>query len=293
MPRTKAVVAYVPVVQQGYINLLKRHPDANLYILDSDVIKEFGYLRKDIRALAPAETVKAVGALKLVKSVQLADKATLQNLREELVIMPQDDLAAELSSKYLGGKTIKLEPVFLRWDRDNSTANQEVEPDAVIASGDFENKIIGLLYAEGAKATSWWRRVGVAIIKAGKVILSAHNQNMPTQYSSFIDGDPRSALNRGVGIEFTNDAHAEATMIARAARDGIALRGSSIYVDTFPCPKCAKDIVNAGIKECYYVSGYAVTDALSVMHSAGIKVIKIDTNLRPPKGPEAIPYPEK
>ena len=40
------------------------------------------------------------------------------------------------------------------------------------------------------------------------------------------------------------------------------LKGSRIYVDLFPCNECAKDIIQAGIKEVIYLSDkYEGTDA--------------------------------
>jgi dCMP deaminase len=43
-------------------------------------------------------------------------------------------------------------------------------------------------------------------------------------------------------------AHAEQNAIANAARFGVALEGSAIYVHMTPCYTCAKMIINAGIK---------------------------------------------
>lgn len=42
-------------------------------------------------------------------------------------------------------------------------------------------------------------------------------------------------------------ALAEENAIANAARNGVALRGSTIYVPWFPCANCAGDIIQAGI----------------------------------------------
>jgi dCMP deaminase len=43
-------------------------------------------------------------------------------------------------------------------------------------------------------------------------------------------------------------AHAEQNAVANAARFGVALEGSTIYVHMTPCYTCAKMIINAGIK---------------------------------------------
>ncbi len=289
----EALIAHVPVIQKGYLDLFERHPKADMHVLDNDVLKDFPYLRKDIRALEPEQSVQIIKGLDIFPTVKLLGKSAISSvgIKYDKIIMPSDDISRQLDERYFFKKA-EFEPIFLRWDRENTTVNVEVLPDQLVKASDFQEDVIQLLYEEAERATSWWRRVGAAVVINGRVVLSDHNRNMPTEYSSNIDGDPRSVLKRGVGIEITNDVHAEALMIATAAREGIALEGSSIYIDTFPCPKCAKDVVNAGIKECYYINGYAVTDALSVLKAGGVEIIKIETDIKPQKGLEAIPYPK-
>jgi dCMP deaminase len=46
--------------------------------------------------------------------------------------------------------------------------------------------------------------------------------------------------------------HAEMNAIARAARDGISLYGSTLYTTVSPCISCAKLILAAGIQQVLY-----------------------------------------
>ena len=50
-------------------------------------------------------------------------------------------------------------------------------------------------------------------------------------------------------IKYEVIEHAERVAIAKAAKDGIELRNSTIYSPWFPCAPCARAIVNAGITE--------------------------------------------
>jgi dCMP deaminase len=51
-------------------------------------------------------------------------------------------------------------------------------------------------------------------------------------------------------MEICPTVHAEIKAISHAARDGIGLDGSTIYMNEwFPCDNCAKAIVEAGIIE--------------------------------------------
>lgn len=59
----------------------------------------------------------------------------------------------------------------------------------------------------------------------------------------------------GIG-EFSRPVHAEVAAIIDAARRGVAIDGSAIYVTTFPCHNCAKHIIATGIKKVIYLEPY-------------------------------------
>jgi dCMP deaminase len=52
------------------------------------------------------------------------------------------------------------------------------------------------------------------------------------------------------GLHLCPSIHAERNAIVQAARLGIKIKGSSLYVNYFtPCKDCLVEIINAGIKE--------------------------------------------
>jgi len=69
--------------------------------------------------------------------------------------------------------------------------------------------------------------------------------------------------------------HAEAALIAKAARDGLATANSTLFVTDFPCPPCSKLIAGAGVGLLYYFDGYAISDGESVLADAGVKVVRV------------------
>jgi len=95
-----------------------------------------------------------------------------------------------------------------------------------------------------------------------------------------IVSDPRITAKKGESIERSIDIHAEARIIADAAKQGVALDGLSMTVNTFPCPNCAKLIALSGIKTCYYIDGYAVVDGYSVLKDFGTEIVKLDVSLK-------------
>jgi dCMP deaminase len=108
------------------------------------------------------------------------------------------------------------------------------------------------------------------------VLAVAHNEHRPTEYSPYLNGDPRDDFSRGVHIELSTAIHAEAAIVARAARTGIVLDGADLYVSTFPCPTCARLVAEAGFRRCFFAGPYAVLDGDEVLRAAGVELIWVD-----------------
>lgn len=58
-------------------------------------------------------------------------------------------------------------------------------------------------------------------------------------------------------IEFGRAVHAETAALNDAARRGVSVAGCNMYVTTFPCHLCARQIVASGIKKVFYIEPYA------------------------------------
>jgi deoxycytidylate deaminase len=65
-------------------------------------------------------------------------------------------------------------------------------------------------------------------------------------------------------IEFGRAAHAEMAAIADAARRGVPIAGTTMYVTTFPCHLCARIIVASGIARVVYIEPYTKSLALQL-----------------------------
>lgn len=50
--------------------------------------------------------------------------------------------------------------------------------------------------------------------------------------------------------------HSEQNAICQAAKNGVSIENSTMYVTMFPCYTCAKMIVNCGIKEIHALEDY-------------------------------------
>jgi deoxycytidylate deaminase len=281
---------YIPVVHDGYIRAFDRHPDARIGVFNKDILENIPYTRKDIRALNPEDAVQAISGLG--REAFVMGQLSLQEALKRPIIMPEDDITRTLIIENPDAD-ITTEPIFLRWDRDNSTEKQAILPDRIVRI-DGDDSIIKMLDEEMNQSANWWRHVGSVVIDAeNNIILRAHNNSLPTEYTSWIEGDPRITAHKGNEIDRSIDAHSEIVNIAEAARRGIALEGKSIMVTTFPCPYCAKAIAHSGIKSCYFIEGYATLDGQTTLKDAGVEIVKIETEL-PPEDPRSLkPYPNK
>lgn len=68
-------------------------------------------------------------------------------------------------------------------------------------------------------------------------------------------------------------AHAEQNAIANAARNGIAVNGSTLYCNMTPCYTCAKMIINAGIVRVVAAKDYhASKRSKEVFKEAGVEL---------------------
>lgn len=116
--RELVLVAYVPVLHQGYYRLFDKYRTCDsILIMGSELIAELDYLRKEIRALDPECTMRAVRSWNLGPMVSVATPAHLERLNtsKRAVVLPDEDVCRLIAQKYLPNCEVIFENVFLRW----------------------------------------------------------------------------------------------------------------------------------------------------------------------------------
>lgn len=90
-------------------------------------------------------------------------------------------------------------------------------------------------------------------------------------FPQILDGKNRDAIFKKIRktslgglIEFSRAVHAEMDALLSAARIGVTLVGSRLYVSTYPCHYCARHIVSAGVDEVQYIEPYPKSRALKL-----------------------------
>jgi dCMP deaminase len=267
------------VLHAGYEALFVRHADADeTLLLGSSFAEEFPVLRKEIRALAPDAAASYLAgrfsAVRVVERPDLPGAVTAATL-----VVPDEELMRSVVTGYGldAGRTVVFERTFLRWDREWSRAQRPAAYDGTVAADDLSRTLALAADTEAQRSSDWWRQVGALAVRNGVILDSAHNEHRPTEYSPYLDGDPRNDFSRGVHIELSTAIHAEALLVARAARAGRSLQGADLYVSTFPCPGCARLVAEAGFRRCFFAGPYAVLDGDTVLRAAGVELIWVDT----------------
>ncbi len=129
-----------------------------------------------------------------------------------------------------------------------------------------------------ARTTCLSRRVGSVIVRDRRIISTGYN-GVPSGLPHCID---LGCLKRGLGIpageraELCRGSCAEENAIVQAARLGLPVKGSWIYITLQPCLKCARMIINAGIEGVTFTGDYPQAMALEFLQEAGIVLQKFD-----------------
>ncbi|HEY2632468.1 MAG TPA: deaminase [Solirubrobacteraceae bacterium] len=271
-------VAYVPVLHDGYRRFIERHATGvPLYLIGPELYEDYRPLAKDIRALPPELAASAIAAWEVCSEVRVLDARSAGALAEEApsLVMPAEDVSYQVAERFFSRCEVMFDTVFLRWDKTRTTQMLIPQPRATIATGELVAEL-GQVADEAAMGSiDWWRQVGAAMRLSSGETMAATNVHNPHPLSPYAAGDPRANLFKGVGLELSTATHAEARLIADAAREGHATEGATLFVTDFPCPPCAKLIAGAGIAKLYFIEGYAVLDGQDVLEGAGVEIVQV------------------
>ena len=274
----KIVLAYIPVVHQGYLLFLAKHHAASseLWLIDDEITHSFRTLEKDIRALSAQQIKVSLDALHLDWKIKVVGLETLSNTdKKTQFIMPDEEDMHHIAERYFPQALVEYDSVFLRWDRTQSLQQHTPKSDHTVVVSDFLQQIKRHAQELAKQSDDWWRQVGAIIFKDEKILLAGFNQHVPSSQQTAFEGDPRSNFHKGEYIELTTALHAEAHLVAKAAQNGISLLNTEMYVTTFPCPNCAKLIAYCGIKKLYYTEGYSMIDGESILRANQVEIYQV------------------
>jgi len=268
------LVLQMPVIHQGYLDILDNNSQEieRVYIIGEELSKKLIPYAHAIRPLEEDVAKKILQNLGY-EDVEILKKENIAGLKDDSLIMVEDDASRALVERHLKGADIKWLNVFLKRDRSSVFKEEPSQEEEVL-----DEKSISMIkraYTQAEKSSDQWRQVGAVLLKDGKVILEAYNQGTPSDHTPYQIGDVRDYMEVGERPDLSGTIHAEQQIISRAAKAGISLDGTKLFITHFPCSACAKLIVASGIGECYFGEGSSNLEGKMILDTNNIKIYKV------------------
>lgn len=121
--------------------------------------------------------------------------------------------------------------------------------------------------------------VGCVMVRDDKVLVSAFcGQMRGIANCDEVGGCLRenNHIPSGKWPGFCNGVCAETRCVCEAARDGISLKGATVYCTHKPCLICMKNLVVAEVAKVYYKHGYPDQNSDLIAQAAGLPVVQVD-----------------
>lgn len=274
----KQILLYLPVLHAGHEGFFARHQDADeILLLGAGFKDQFKPLAKDIRALTPARAAAFLQVMLPSKKISVIEPDDLpQAITKGVLVMPDEDITRALAEQHNLTNAV-FDRTFLRWDREWSRAQRPANADQTVKPGELPGTVTRQAEKLADHSSDWWRQVGAIAWRGEEILGAAWNRHAPTEYAPYEDGDPRDNFSRGVRADLSTAMHAEASIVAQAAKTGRSLDEADLYVTTFPCPACARLIAEAGFRRCYFAGPYSILAGDDVLRAAGVELLWVDT----------------
>jgi dCMP deaminase len=125
---------------------------------------------------------------------------------------------------------------------------------------------IGVARLFGRRSTCPRANVGCIAVLDGRIVASG--------YVGAPSGQPHCDF---AGCEISDGGcirtvHAEANVVAFAARVGTPIKGTTVYCTHAPCRKCAQLLVNAAVKDFVFSETYRDPSGLNLLITLGVGV---------------------
>jgi dCMP deaminase len=129
------------------------------------------------------------------------------------------------------------------------------------------------------RSTCLRRSVGAIIVKDRRILSTGYNGAPSNVRHCGEVGCLREQLSvpSGERHELCRGIHAEQNAIIQAAYHGVSIKGASLYCTNLPCSICAKMIINAGIHQIVYESGYADSLSEQMLAEAKVELLKLES----------------
>lgn len=269
------LVLYIPVIHRGYLDFFNdcKEKINKIFLLEDSFFSELSDYKPGIASIKTPVMKKLLESFGF-SNIEILTKRKVRELNGYPILLINDDVSRNLFEGYLQGEDVEWASVFLR--RDRSSVFSEKSFDGETSSKESDKSLLKEAYNEAEKSSDQWRQVGAVLVKNGEVILRAYNKGVPSDHTPYQIGDVRDFVEVGERPDLSSTIHSEQVIISKAAREGISLEGTKLYVTHFPCSVCAKLIAHSGISECYFGEGSSNIDGEKALNSGRVKIKKVN-----------------
>jgi dCMP deaminase len=129
------------------------------------------------------------------------------------------------------------------------------------------------------RATCTRGHIGAVIVRENSILSTGYN-GAPSGLPHCNDSNCR--IYRSIHPDGTveencvNTIHAEMNAIAQAAKHGVSIKDSDIYITASPCIHCLKVLINVGIKTIYYDKPYKIEHIDELLRLSGIRLVQVN-----------------
>ncbi len=195
----------------------------------------------------------------------------------KVIASPSDEIAALLNGKY--GEVVVMGSITLGTQSEvvNGSFPALRVDISTTTNSDTDKHFIRLIHDLSAESSCWWRAVACIFVKDRLPIIDASSQNHWCTNCQDLDVSPdevRDGLNEV--LDFCNGTHSERIAVAKAAKTGVSLEESDLYVSTSPCEECAKVLVETGVKRVVFDGEYYDREGVRLLVSKGVVVEKVE-----------------
>ena len=136
---------------------------------------------------------------------------------------------------------------------------------------DRSNMQIALELSRRSKAIR--AKVGCLLVTTDQIMIGAYN-GTPSGWDNCCEDVHETELFEHL-VTKSYVIHSELNAILHAARQGVSVKGATLYVTLSPCLSCSAMISQVGIKRVVYLNEYRDTTGVDVLREHGIIVDKL------------------
>ncbi len=190
-----------------------------------------------------------------------------------------DKLKSKLDSISSKAQPLKSTDGAIELNPGNPQHKDWFEENPYVISSKWDKRFMDVAYQIAAWSTCLRRQCGAVIVRDKRIIATGYN-GAPAGVFECSSG--RVCLREKIQVpsgerqELCIATHAEQNAIVQAAKFGISVEGATMYATNHPCSLCAKLIINAGIKDVYYVGDYNDELAKELLKEAKVFIHKIE-----------------